>query len=64
MTKASHRRQGLFEAYGSRRTRVHHHHGGETWQQADMTVGAGTGSSHLEPQTGSRESALATSHGF
>lgn len=37
---------------------------GETWQQADLTVVADSESSHLELQTGSRESALATSHGF
>lgn len=37
---------------------------GETWQQADLTVGADSESSHLELQTESRESALATSHGF
>lgn len=41
-TKATHLREGLFEAYSSREIRVHHLHGREVRLQAGIVAEAGS----------------------
>lgn len=54
MVKPTHRRESSFGAYHSSGIRVHAHRSGEMWKQAG-TVARAAESSHLRPQTASRE---------
>lgn len=60
MSKATHRRKGLFGAYGSCVVRVHHHH----TSMAAGTVTGGAESAHLELHARSSKNKLKTVHVF